>query len=88
VDALATLSSMFEINEDGILSMIQMKSHEEPTYCHFIEEELDGKPWYFDIKHYLKTRDYPREAFENDERTQKFGCKFYLKWGCLVQEKS
>jgi len=68
-DALATLSSMFEINQDGVLPMIQMKSHEESTYCHFIEEELDGKPWYFDIKRYLKTREYPEEASENDKRT-------------------
>jgi len=42
-DALATLSSMFKINQDGVMSMIQMKSHEEPAYCHFIEEELDSK---------------------------------------------
>jgi len=58
-DALATLSSMFKINQDGVLPMIQMKSHEESAYCHLIEEELDGKSWYFDIKHYLKTREYP-----------------------------
>ena len=56
-DALATLSSMLEINQDEVMLMIQMKSHEEPTYCHFIEEELDGKSWYFDIKHYQKTKE-------------------------------
>jgi len=67
--ALATLSLMFKINQDRVLPMIQMKSHEEPEYCHFTEEELNGKPWYFYIKHYLKTREYPEKASENDKRT-------------------
>ncbi|XP_052735536.1 uncharacterized protein LOC128197521 [Vigna angularis] len=67
-DALATLSSMFEVDQDAELPMIEMKSHAEPAYCYFIEEEVDGKPWYFDIKHYLRTREYPEKASENDKR--------------------
>ncbi|XP_047179054.1 uncharacterized protein LOC124845905 [Vigna umbellata] len=54
-NTLATLSSMFEVDQDAELPMTEMKSHVEPAYCHFIEDEVDGKPWYFDIKHYLKT---------------------------------
>jgi len=49
-DALVTLSSMFEISQEGELPMIKMKGHEQTAYCSFIEEESDGKPWYFDIK--------------------------------------
>ena len=67
-DALATLSSMFELNQEGELPAIKMKSHEHPTYCNFIEEELDGKPWYFDIKRYLQSREYPESTIENDKR--------------------
>jgi len=44
-DALATLSSMFELNQEGELPTIKMKSHEHPAYCNFIEEELDDKHW-------------------------------------------
>jgi len=66
--ALATLSSMFELNQKGELPTIRMRSHEHPAYCHFITEELDDKPWYFDIKRYLKDREYPEIATENDER--------------------
>jgi len=47
--------------------MIRIKSHEHPTYCSFIEEESDDKPWYFDIKRYLKSKEYPEGAFENDK---------------------
>jgi len=44
VDALATLSSMFEIAPERELPVIKMESYEDPVYCHFIEEESDGKP--------------------------------------------
>jgi len=68
-DALATLSSMFEISQDEDMPMIKMRSYEQPTYCYLVEEESDGKPWYFDIKRYLKSREYPETASENDKRT-------------------
>jgi len=38
-DALAILSSMFEISQDEEMPMINMRSYEQPTYCYFIEEE-------------------------------------------------
>jgi len=49
-DALATLSSMFEVSQEEELSMIKMQSYENLVYCNFIEEEADDKPWYFDIR--------------------------------------
>ena len=68
VDALATLSSMFEVSQEEKLPMIKMQSYENPVYCNFIEEEADGKPWYFDVKRYLRNREYPDSASENDKR--------------------
>jgi len=67
-DALATLLSVFELNQEEELPTIKMKSHEHPAYCNFIEEEIDGKPWYYDIKRYLQSREYPESATENDKR--------------------
>jgi len=67
-DALATLSSMFEVSQEEDLPLIKMQSYESPVYCNFIEEEVDGKPWYFDIKRYLQNREYPDSASENDKR--------------------
>jgi len=68
VDALATLSSMFVISQKEELSMIKMQSHENPVYCNFIEEEVDGKPWYFDVKRYLQNSEYPDSVSENNKR--------------------
>jgi len=53
-NALATLSSMFEVSQEEDLPLIKMPSYESSVYCNFIEEEVDGKPWYFDIKRYLQ----------------------------------
>jgi len=52
-DALSTLSSMFEVSQEEDLPLIKMQSYESSVYCNFIEEEVDGKPWYFDIKRYI-----------------------------------
>jgi len=60
-DALATLSSMFKVDQDDRLPMIRIRSYKQPVYCNFIEEEWDGKSWYFDIKRYLQALKYPRK---------------------------
>ena len=67
-DALSTLSSMFVVSQEEELSLIKMQSYENLVYCNFIEEEVDGKPWYFDIKRYLQNREYPDSTSENDKR--------------------
>jgi len=70
---------MFKVNQGGELPMIKMKSHKHPAYCYFIEEESDDKPWYFDIKQYLKNREYPEGASENDKRMlRRLAAKFIL----------
>ena len=30
-----------------------MSIKEEPTHCLHIEEEVDGKPWYYDVLQYV-----------------------------------
>ncbi|KAH1193195.1 Gypsy retrotransposon integrase-like protein 1 [Glycine max] len=61
-DALATLASMD-------LLYIEFRSRGKPAHCCAIEEERDGKPWYFDIKQYVENKEYPPGIFDNDKRT-------------------
>jgi len=68
-DALATLSSMFMLSQNEDMPLIKVQCHDHPAYCQSIEEEPDGKPWYHDIKCYIKNREYPPRASENDKRT-------------------
>jgi len=68
-DALATLASMFQLTPHGDLSYIEFKCHSKPAHCCLVEEERDGKTWYFDIKRYVESKEYPPEASDNDKRT-------------------
>nr|KYP36695.1 hypothetical protein KK1_042160 [Cajanus cajan] len=68
-DALATLSSMFKISQGKEVPLIRIQNQGQPAYCQAIEEEPDGKPWFYDIKRYLKDREYPPGASENDKKT-------------------
>ena len=67
-DALATLATIFQINSNDEVQLSRMSIKEEPTHCLHIEEEVDGKPWYYDILQYIKDRRYPDCASENDKR--------------------
>nr|KYP34453.1 hypothetical protein KK1_044583 [Cajanus cajan] len=78
-DALATLSSMFKISQGKDVPLIRIQNRGQPAYCKAIEEEPDGKPWFYDIKCYLKDREYPPGASENDKKTlRRLAMSFFL----------
>ena len=43
-DALATLAAMFQVSLKDEVQLIRMSIKEDPTYCSYIKEEVDGKP--------------------------------------------
>ncbi|RDX93694.1 Pro-Pol polyprotein, partial [Mucuna pruriens] len=88
VDALATLSIMLQANQDKEMT-IQVRQQSQMTHCQQIEEvEIDGKPWYHDIKEYLKKGDYPLGATENDKWTLKrLATSFFLS-GVVLYKRS
>jgi len=68
-DALTTLVSMFQLTPHGDLPYIEFRCRGRPTHYCLVEEEWDGKPWYFDIKRYAESKEYPPETFDNEKRT-------------------
>ncbi|KAG8475268.1 hypothetical protein CXB51_032098 [Gossypium anomalum] len=70
-DALATLASMIKVNKQEDVKPIRMRIYEILAHCYNIEEdeEKDDHPWYHDILQYVKNREYPDQASENDKRT-------------------
>ncbi|XP_057990584.1 uncharacterized protein LOC131172965 [Hevea brasiliensis] len=56
-DALATLVVMVQIEEGKGVQILLIKAKDNPAYCLMIEEVVDGKPWYYDIQQYIKTRE-------------------------------
>ncbi|XP_055814519.1 uncharacterized protein LOC129884205 [Solanum dulcamara] len=49
-DALATLSSMIQHSDKNYIDSIEVKLFDRHAYCFHVDEELDGRPWYYDIK--------------------------------------
>ncbi|KAL5133311.1 Ribonuclease HI [Glycine soja] len=68
-DALATLESMFQLTTHEDLPYIEFWCRGRPAHCCQVEEERDGKPWYFDIKRYVESKGYPPEASDHEKRT-------------------
>ncbi|KAA0054041.1 uncharacterized protein E6C27_scaffold318G001050 [Cucumis melo var. makuwa] len=83
-DALATLAVMFDLNLEFELLQIQITKRDVPAYCMNVGN--DNKPWYFDIKQYIKCREYPYEALENDKRTiRRLAINFFLSGEVLYK---
>ncbi|XP_070014049.1 uncharacterized protein [Nicotiana sylvestris] len=55
-DALATLLSMIQHSDKNYINPIPVMIHNQPVYYAHVEEEVDGKPWFHDIKEYFKRR--------------------------------
>ena len=55
-------------------------------HCCLIEEEQDGKPWYFDIKRYIEDKEYPQEASNNGKRMlRRLAAGFFLSGDILYK---
>ncbi|XP_027335192.1 uncharacterized protein LOC113849467 [Abrus precatorius] len=68
-DALAILASMYELSNEKDMPLIKIQRRDQPAYCQLVEEELDGQPWYHDIKQYIQNKKYLSESSENNKRT-------------------
>ncbi|XP_070017003.1 uncharacterized protein [Nicotiana sylvestris] len=52
VDALATLSPMIQHPNKNFIDPILVKIYDQPAYCAHVEEEADGKPWWWAVNGY------------------------------------
>nr|XP_012466344.1 unnamed protein product [Gossypium raimondii] len=61
---------LISYRKHGDMKPIQISIYEDPAHCYNIEEgEIDDSPWYQDILRYVKNREYPGQAMENEKRT-------------------
>ncbi|XP_017985363.1 PREDICTED: uncharacterized protein LOC108663956 [Theobroma cacao] len=85
-DALATLAAMFKVGTNVKIQPIMINLRECPTHCSSVEEEIDEKPWYHDIVHYLKFQQYPDQSSENDKKTiRRLVMNFFLDGNILYK---
>ncbi|XP_058774426.1 uncharacterized protein LOC131648710 [Vicia villosa] len=67
--ALATMSSMFKVRWDNEAPTITIERLNEPGHCcEIVTEEVDEKPWFYEVKRYLEAQEYPERASINDRK--------------------
>jgi len=87
-DALATLASMFQLTPHGDLLYTEFRYRGRTAHCCLVEEERDSKPWYFDIKRYVESKEYPPEASDNDKRTLRRLAASFLMSGNILYKRN
>src|SRR4051812_7623230 len=68
-DVLATMFSMYKVNFHNEVSQITIRRLDRPAHVFTIEEITNEKPWYYDIKHFLQTQEYPLGESNKDKKT-------------------
>ncbi|KAK8578866.1 hypothetical protein V6N12_069210 [Hibiscus sabdariffa] len=87
-DALATLSSLIQVNDESNLRPIQMSMYEVPAHCYNVEEERSNEhPWYHDILQYIKNHEYPEQATDNEKRTLRRLASEYILDGEILYKR-
>nr|XP_016486471.1 PREDICTED: uncharacterized protein LOC107806755 [Nicotiana tabacum] len=66
-DTLTTLSSMIQHPDKNYIGPIEIEVRDQHAYYFHVDEEPDGKQWYYDIQRLLKAREY----LENSSSSQK-----------------
>ena len=85
-DALATLASMYQMNTWNDIPRITVQRLDRPAHMFTTEEVADEKPWYYDIKHFLQTQEYPIGASRKDRKTlRRLAGSFFLSENVLYK---
>nr|XP_004229123.1 uncharacterized protein LOC101252425 [Solanum lycopersicum] len=68
-NALSTIASMIKHPDTDYIDPLDVELKEHPVHCSHIESEPDDLPWYFDIKRYLESGTYPKDATSNQKKS-------------------
>ena len=86
-DALDTLSSMLQHPDGAHIDPLYIQIRDQHAYCNMIEEQLDGKLWFHDIKTYLQSGECPLDVTSNQKRTiRRLEMGFFLSGGILYKK--
>ena len=85
-DALATLASMLPYPGNTHFDPLEIQIRDQHSYCNIIDAEPDNEPWYYDIKRFLKSKEYPIHANADQKRTiRRLASGFFLSRGILYK---
>ncbi|XP_070022981.1 uncharacterized protein [Nicotiana sylvestris] len=72
--------------DKNFIDTISVKIHNQPAYYAYVEEEVDGKPWFHDIKEYLAKEEYRELANPTQKRTlRRLSNNFFQAGGILYR---
>ncbi|XP_070015277.1 uncharacterized protein [Nicotiana sylvestris] len=85
-DVLATLASMLHHLDKAYVDPLHIQVYDHHAYCNVVEEELDGEPWFHDIKEYIRMGVYPVQATSDQKRTiWRLSSGFFFSGGVLYK---
>jgi hypothetical protein len=88
-DALVTLASMTRINFRHKVRPVHIDTRNNPAHCCSVERDIDGNPWYYDIKNFIQNQTYPMGASKINKRTfRRLAMDFYLNGETLNKKSS
>ena len=83
---------MVKLSDRDDMRQLRIIVHGVPIYCMNIEEcmsvkvEANGKPWYHDIKAYIKNSEYPFGATDSEKKViQCMTCQLFLSGEVLYK---
>ena len=86
VDALATLASIIKLVEGDDMWQLHIEVYMNIEECINVKAEFDWKPWYHDIKAYIKDSEYLFRATNNDRKfIRHMACQFFLSGEVLFK---
>ncbi|XP_070014879.1 uncharacterized protein [Nicotiana sylvestris] len=85
-DALATLVSMLHHPDKAYVDPLHIQVRAQYAYYNMVEEELDGEPWFHDIREYIRMRVSPAQATGDQNRTiRRLASGFFFSGGVLYK---
>ena len=91
-DIVATLASMVKLSEGDDMQQLRIEVRGVPTYnmnieeCISVEVEANGRPWYHDIKVYIKSSEYQSSATDSEKKyIQRIACQYFLSGEVLYK---
>ncbi|XP_070055437.1 uncharacterized protein [Nicotiana tomentosiformis] len=87
-DALATLSSMIQQPNKNFIYPFPIGIQKQPAYCAHIEEDIDGNPWFHDIKKYPKKGEYPNTATPTQKRILRRLANYFFQSGGILYRRT
>ncbi|XP_070002346.1 uncharacterized protein [Nicotiana sylvestris] len=89
VDALATLALILHHQDKAYVDPLHIQVRDQHAYCNMVEEEIDGEPWFHDIREYIRMGVYLAPTWRARENNTSFenGKQFRFKQSGTHLEK-